>query len=132
MSHLPWYLSSIVFIFWWNRSPCSSLTSRRFSANQSKWLWRKWTLILILIPRILKFPSMLFTISLQFPKKFLTTSTNDNHAANSTSFMEPLFITQSWKTLTNILKTITIIPVTKKAWIFRVATLFSKQEVHHL
>ena len=60
MSHLPWYLFSVVFISWWNCSPCSLPISRIFSGDWSRWLWRKCTLIFILIPRILKSSSMFF------------------------------------------------------------------------
>ena len=47
----------------------------------------------ILISRIQKFPSMLFTIfivvaSSIVPRNFLATSTNNHHAANPTSFIE--------------------------------------------
>ena len=39
-SKRPWYLSSMIFMSWWNLSPCSSLTSPRFSEKFSKWLNR--------------------------------------------------------------------------------------------
>jgi len=46
--HLPWYRFSFVIMSWWNFSPCSSLTSPRFSGKKSKCDSRKWIFRLIL------------------------------------------------------------------------------------
>ena len=39
-----------LLISWWNRSHCSSRTSPLLYENLSRWLWKKWTLILTLAP----------------------------------------------------------------------------------
>ena len=62
--HLPWYLTYISLISWWKRSSCSSLRSPRFSGKRSRWLNRKWSLILMLAPISCKVLSNLATIPL--------------------------------------------------------------------
>ena len=51
--------SSIVFFYWWNHTTWLSLTSPRFFVNWSGWLYRKCTFILMLIPEIPKFWSLI-------------------------------------------------------------------------
>jgi len=34
--HFPFYLCSITEMYWWKRSPCSSLTSPQFNGKKSR------------------------------------------------------------------------------------------------
>ena len=76
---------------WWNLSPCSSLTSPRFSGKKSKCDSRKWIFRLTLHPTVLYEVNRSCTTSWQFaalwfPKKSLQILLNDNHAFLSVSF----------------------------------------------
>lgn len=70
VSHFSRQRSSVVQIFRWNVSPCSSLKSPRYCGNPPKCECRKWIFMLMLHPISGKFDSMLIWSSdLLLPRK---------------------------------------------------------------
>ena len=77
-------------MFWWNLSPCSSLTAPIFSGNKSKWECVMWIFSAIFTLISWKFYNMLsirclWFLDFVFPKKLFMTAFTDNHVRLSSS-----------------------------------------------